>query len=41
LLWVEETFMLHARLRLPPGTPEADKRDSVNRLIAELGRDGG
>ena len=36
-LTVHETFMLHARLRLPPSTPDAEKAESVDRLIAELG----
>ena len=36
-LTVHETFMLHARLRLPPSTPDKEKAESVDRLIAELG----
>ena len=29
--------MLHARLRLPPKMPDAEKKETVRRLIAELG----
>ena len=29
--------MLHARLRLPPSTPDTDKAEIVRRLVAELG----
>ena len=36
-LSVYETLILHARLRLPPKIPDADKADLVRRLIAELG----
>ena len=36
-LSVRETFALHARLRLPPSAPDADKLAIVERLVAELG----
>jgi ABC-type multidrug transport system ATPase subunit/ABC-type multidrug transport system permease subunit len=36
-LSVQETLMLHARLRLPPNVPDAEKQETVRRLIAELG----
>lgn len=36
-LSVRETFALHARLRLPPSVPDADKLAIVERLVAELG----
>ena len=36
-LSTRETFLLHARLRLPPSKPEADKIKLVDALIAELG----
>ena len=36
-LSVEETLVLHARLRLPPTVEDAEKRDIVQRVLVELG----